>query len=289
MTTSRIEQDEHRSLRSEVFSLLRTYGIRPRKGLGQNFLTDGKAMRRIIQAAKQSGEDTVIEVGPGLGVMTERLAQHAQRVVAIELDSTLADHLRERTRGNAKLDVVEGDILQQSPGELLGDAPYIVVGNLPYAIGAAVLRHFLESSHKPRRMIVMLQRQVADNVCATPEHLGILGISVQVYGSARILFSLKPGSFHPAPKVDSAVIEIDVFPEPLVDASQIPRFFKAVRGGFSAPRKQIRNSLAQGLRLETTTVEEWLRDVGIDAQRRPQTLTLDEWKILAEQMPESDR
>jgi 16S rRNA (adenine1518-N6/adenine1519-N6)-dimethyltransferase len=266
---------------------LREAGLTPVKSLGQHFLTDWSVVQRIIAAAKLSSDDTVIEVGPGLGVLTGRLAAVAGRVIAIEVDPELRERLEQRFATVPNLAIVEEDVLETDPAELLEslglepEAPYGVVGNLPYNIGSAVLRHFLEASVRPRFLVVMLQREVAESICASPGDLGILGISAQVYAQPRRLFSVPAKAFYPPPKVTSSVIRLDVRPEPLVPDEERERFFEVVKAGFSAPRKQLRNSLAQGLRRSPGEVEEAIRAEGLDPTQRPEELAIEAWRRLA--------
>jgi 16S rRNA (adenine1518-N6/adenine1519-N6)-dimethyltransferase len=282
--------------------VLRDAGVSPVKSLGQHFLTDQSVLGRIVAAAALTADDAVIEVGPGLGALTERLVEVAGRVIAVELDAKLAARLRETLAiSHPTLTVVQQDILTASPEELLNSPsvhpepvegrapapattalpPYAVIGNLPYNIGAAVLRHFLEAAPQPRWLIVMLQREVAESVCAAPGDLGLLGVSVQVYAEARRLFTVPPRAFYPPPKVTSSVIRLDVRPEPLVPAAERDHFFAVVRAGFSAPRKQLPNTLAQGLKLPIAEVRELIEKAGIDSTLRPQALAIEDWRRLA--------
>ena len=269
--------------------VLRDAGVSPVKALGQHFLTDQRVLSRIVAAAGLTAEDTVIEVGPGLGALTERLVQVAGRVVAVELDAKLAARLNETVVAeHPNLTVVQRDILTVSPEELLGTTsaapmpPYAVVGNLPYNIGAAVLRHFLEAQWQPRWLIAMLQREVAESVCAEPGDMGLLGVSVQVYAEARRLFTVPPRAFYPPPKVTSSVIRLAVRPEPLVPAKERQRFFAVVRAGFSAPRKQLANSLANGLKRPVSEVRALIEQAELDVTLRPQMLSIEEWRKLAQ-------
>jgi 16S rRNA (adenine1518-N6/adenine1519-N6)-dimethyltransferase len=267
---------------------LRDAGVTPAKALGQHFLTDRNIVNRIVASAGPQPEAVVIEVGPGMGALTERLAESAGHVIAVEMDKRLAERLHE-TAGD-KVTVVQADILSRSPSQLLAaaglrpDTAYQVIGNLPYNIGAAVLRHFLEAEHQPKVLAVMLQREVADAICARPGDLGLLGVSVQVYAEPRRLFSVSPRSFYPPPKVMSAVIRLDVRDEPLVGRDERDRFFIVVRAGFSAPRKQIRNTLAQGLRRQPADIEPALASAGIEPTARPQELSVEDWRRLAPQI-----
>jgi 16S rRNA (adenine1518-N6/adenine1519-N6)-dimethyltransferase len=266
---------------------VREAGVRPAKALGQHFLTDRSVVNRIVAAAELDHGSTVIEVGPGMGVLTERLAEAAGRVIAVEVDGRLARRLMEQHADVPNITVVEADILQVEPEDLLTmagrapDWPYVVVGNLPYNIGSAVLRRFLETEFPPERLIVMLQREVAEAICAAPGDLSLLGVAVQVYAEPKRLLTVPAKAFYPPPKVTSSVIRLEVRHEPLVPAAERERFFEVVRAGFSAPRKQLHNSLAQGLRREPAEVESAIRDAGVDAAKRPEELGIEEWRRLA--------
>ncbi len=218
----------------------------------------------------------MIEVGAGLGVLTERLKDAAGRVVAVEVDPELCDYLRTKFAAAENVRVVEQDILNVDPAALASGA-YGVVGNLPYNIGAAVLRHFLEADRPPRWLVVMLQKEVAEAVAAGAGAMSVVGVAVQVYAEARVLFSVAPDAFYPPPRVRSAVIRLDVRSEPQVPGALRERFFSIVRGGFSAPRKHVRNSLAQGLGLRPAEAERALLEAGIDPSLRPERLAIQDW------------
>ena len=252
--------------------------------MGQHFLRDRGILRRIVAATKLSPEETVLEVGAGLGVLTQQLAKRAGRVVAVEVDEGLCDHLRRRFEGLPALPIVCADVLALTPSELLRQggarAPYVVAGNLPYNIATAVLRHFLESVEPPQRLIVTLQREVAESIAAAPGRMSLLALSVQFYGSPRLLFSVPPSAFYPPPKVDSAVLRIDVHETPPVAVDDTGAFFRFLRAGFSAPRKQLRNALSHGLGREPRSVGEAIARAGFDPSLRAQALSLDEWATL---------
>jgi 16S rRNA (adenine1518-N6/adenine1519-N6)-dimethyltransferase len=276
------------SLLAQTKKLLRRYNLRAKKGLGQNFLIDRKVLQKILDAADLKSTDTVIEVGPGLGLMTAELAKRAGWVIAIELDNRLADILRE-TLPTDNVVIINRDVLGTDPAAILLESPpkfpevlkpYKVVANLPYYITSPVLRHFLEASVKPERIVVMVQKEVAEAITAGPGKRSILSISVQFYGKPEIVTIVPAASFYPAPEVDSAVVKVDVYPRPPVDVDDEGRFFKLVRAGFSAARKQAANSLAQGLGLEKAEVTAWLVKAGIDPVRRAETFTLEEWAQL---------
>lgn len=258
---------------------------RPRKRLGQHFLTDRNILRRIADAAHIEAGATVLEVGAGRGELTAELARRAGVVVAVELDDALAELLRRRFAGS-NVRVVHADVLALSPADLLraGDAapPYIVVGNLPFYIASAVIRHFLEGDARPERLVVTVQREVADHMTARPGAMTLLSVAVQAYGQARRLFTIPPGAFYPRPKVYSTVVRIDVAPEPRVGLprDRMSEFFHVARAGFAAPRKRIRNSLALGLGVSPAEAEALLQAAGIDPSRRPGDLALEEWTAL---------
>lgn len=271
------------TLLSQTTQLLRRYNLHARKGLGQHFLIDSEALDKIIAAAELSPSDTVIEVGPGLGVLTERLSEKAGQVIAVELDDTLAGILKNRLASRTNVTIVNNNILKIETADLLkqaGVSTYKVVANLPYYITSPVLRHFLEASTKPEIMVVMIQKEVAGQITAVPGQLSILAISVQLYGQPTFITKVPAACFYPAPKVDSAVIKIDTYPRPAEDVDEPDSFFRVVRAGFKAARKQIGNSLAQGLGIEKPEALELLKQAGIDSLRRAETLTLKEWASL---------
>jgi 16S rRNA (adenine1518-N6/adenine1519-N6)-dimethyltransferase len=261
-----------------------TTTVRPRKSLGQHFLTDRRVLQRILAAAALSPADTVIEVGAGKGVLTRALASTAGKVIAVEIDEGLCERLRRRLTACPTVEPVCGDILSLSPDDLLARAqaspPYVVVANLPYYIASAVLRHFLESTRPPTRMIVMVQAEVGQSIAAPPGRMSLLSVSVQFYAQARVLFYVPPRAFHPPPKVRSAVIRLDVRPEPAVAVDDRDAFFQLLQAGFAAPRKQLRNALALGLSIDPASARSLLDSANIDASRRAQTLSLDEWGCL---------
>ncbi len=275
-------------LLEQTRKLLRRYNIRAKKGLGQNFLVDDNVLEAIIKAAELKPADTVIEVGPGLGLMTGELAKRAGWVIAIELDNQLVDILNE-TLQYENIVVLNEDVLGTNPASLLqGRAPgfppefssYKVVANLPYYITQPVIRHFLEAPVKPEMMVIMVQKEVADVICAKPGERSVLSIAVQFYGCPSIVVKVSAASFFPEPDVDSAVVKIDVYKEPPVVVDNVEGFFKLVRAGFKAARKQAANSLSQGLGLPKPAIQQMLSKASIDPQRRAETFTLEEWAEL---------
>lgn len=259
-----------------------TIRARAKKRLGQHWLADRRAVQRIADAAQITPELTVIEIGPGTGALTQALAQRAARLIAVEVDPVLALALEAKHRDDANVSVVEGDVLELTPEEILnrggGGLPYIVVGNLPYFIGSPIVRRFLQAAVKPERLIVMLQSEVAERMAAPAGKMGYLSVETQVMAEAKLLFRVPAKAFRPPPKVQSAVLRLDVRDSPDVEVDNIPAFLELAQAGFAAPRKRLRNSLAIGLRIEGSEAAVILADAGIDPDQRPAILTLENWR-----------
>ena len=275
---------------SEVKGLLGQYDLKARKSLGQHFLVDKGALHRIVAAAGLTPEDVVIEIGPGLGVLTRELARVARRVVAVEADEGMAFALGDVMAESGNVAIVNADALQIEPGSLVAGAGvdgalprYKVVANIPYYITSAILRHFLEASHKPSLMVVMVQKEVGEAIVAKPGDMSILAVSVQFYGKPSIAGRVTSKSFYPPPKVDSVILRVDVYDRPPVSVAGTDDFFRVVRAGFSAPRKQLRNSLAQGLGIPAPDSAAVLERAKIDPRRRAETLDLQEWARICEE------
>lgn len=267
----------------ELRATLDRFGLRPQKGRGQNFLVDPFALERILEAAQLASEDEVLEIGPGLGVLTKALAGRARRVVAVEIDRGMVAALQETLADRPNVEIVEGDALRLDPAEHFATRPYKIVANLPYYITSPLLRHYFEAANRPTRVVVMVQLEVAERIVAGPGDLSLLAVSVQFYGRPQLVGRVPANAFLPAPKVDSAILEIDVLPRPAVDVEP-ERFFKVVTAGFAMPRKQLHNALPQKLWMPPDAAEPALRAAGIDPMRRAQTLTLDEWATLTREL-----
>lgn len=270
-----------------VPDLLRRHGLRPHKGLGQNFLIDEIALQRVVEAADLKPEDAVLEIGPGLGSLTRLLADRCRRVVAVELDGALLPVLREVLAPHPNVQLVQGDILRLDPYELMQEearpaAGYRVVANIPYYITSAVIRHLLETRRPPELLTLTVQREVAERICAQPGEMSLLALSVQVYGQPRVAGRIPAGAFYPPPEVDSAVIRVDLYDQPRIPVEQLPGFFQLAKAGFSQKRKTLRNALAGGMGWKAAQAEALLRQAGIDPQRRAETLSLDEWGAMTQ-------
>ena len=244
-------------------------------------MTDIRTVGRILDAAGLTPDDLVVEIGPGRGVLTKRLVERVRRVVAIELDGDLAAGLPSRLGFPANLTCVQADARDVDLSALIApETSYKVVANLPYYAANPIVRRLLESQPKPDVLVVMVQQEVAKNMGAQPGSMGILSVATQFYARAKMVCSVPPASFRPPPKVTSAVVRLDVLPETAAVVESEEGFFKVVRAGFAAPRKQLRNSLSQGLGIEPADGGRILELAGIDATRRPQTLDIPEWAMV---------
>ncbi len=271
---------------------LQAAGLRPRKGLGQHFLTDPGILRSIVAAAELPEDAVVIEVGPGAGTLTAVLAATASHLIAVELDAYLAPLLAEIYQTVPWVRIIQGDALQLSPADILGpelaSRPYYLVANIPYYITGALLRHFLEAEHPPVRSVLTVQLDVARRVVAQPPHMSLLAVSVQAYTRPKLLRKLAPGSFTPPPKVSSAVLRLDAHPTPLVPPHQRQAFFRLVRAGFAQKRKTLRNSLSAALPYTSQQIVAALRAAGLQTNQRAQELGIAQWLALLEALPPAE-
>ncbi len=260
---------------------LEQHGITPKKSLGQNFLHDPNALEKIIEIADVTPETTVLEIGPGTGNLTRVLAREAARVIAVEVDDRLIPLLHAEFASQPLVEIIHGDILDLDINARLAGQPYVVVANLPYYITSAILRHLFEKvTPRPDRIVVTVQREVAERITAAPDDMSLLAVSVQFYGLPQIAMHLNPAAFWPRPDVESAVVRIDVYDTPPVDVPGESDFFRVVRAGFGQKRKQLRNALSAGLHLDKAQADDLLTASGIDPQRRAETLSLSEWAAL---------
>ncbi|MBN1966570.1 MAG: 16S rRNA (adenine(1518)-N(6)/adenine(1519)-N(6))-dimethyltransferase RsmA [Anaerolineae bacterium] len=270
-------------------SLLDQFGVNPKKSLGQNFVHDPNVLDKIVRAADLTLDDVVLEIGPGTGALTRYLAEASRRVIAVELDDRLIPVLRYELGDRDDVTLVHADILDVDLSlHIRPDEPYCVVANLPYYITSAILRYLLERAHKPQRLVVMVQHEVAERLTAGPGDMSLLAVSVQVYGRVRIVAKLGPGIFWPRPDVHSALVRIDPYPTLQVDLTDESVFFRVVRAGFSQKRKQLRNSLGAGLGVGKDEAAALLTTAGVEPTRRAETLTLDEWAAITAQVLASE-
>jgi 16S rRNA (adenine1518-N6/adenine1519-N6)-dimethyltransferase len=275
----------------KIGSILEKYGLRPDKSLGQNFLADEVALQRVVDAAGIKADQAVLEIGAGLGSLTRHLACVSSQVIAVELDDKLIPPLKEVLSSFENIHIIQGDILDLPPDEIISNfqpatGNYLVVANIPYYITSAIIRHVLEAETKPQRMVLTVQREVAQRICAAPGKLSLLALSVQIYGQPEIVARVPAGAFYPAPKVDSAVVRIALFPEPKIPTPMLPLFFRLAKSGFGQKRKTLLNSISAGMAWPKDTTRHQLDKAAIDPRRRAETLSIEEWGVLTQQVSE---
>ncbi|GAC1326964.1 MAG: 16S rRNA (adenine(1518)-N(6)/adenine(1519)-N(6)) -dimethyltransferase RsmA [Chloroflexota bacterium] len=259
--------------------ILRHHRLRPRKSLGQNFLQDGRVADRIVEALDLDPGDEVLEIGAGTGVLTDRLAGVARFLAAIELDDSLFSLLAMHFATSPGVRLLHADALEVDPCDIFRGA-YKLVGNIPYYVTGPIVRHFLEAACRPRVLVFMVQREVAERMIARPGHLSLLGVSVQFYARAEIVARVPAGAFFPRPKVDSAVVRLLPF-ERTYETAEVSTFFTVARAGFGTKRKQLVNALGHGLGVSRDTAIALLSDARVASERRAETLTIEEWRRLA--------
>lgn len=265
-----------------IFPLLKRYGIKPKKSLGQNFLIEPAGLNKVVVAAELTKDDEVLEIGAGLGSLTYLLAQTSRQVVAVEIDKAMLPPLRQALAEFENVRVIGGDILELKPDELMQGQDYVVVANIPYYISSAIIRHLMAASKRPKRVVLTVQKEVAERVLARDGKMSLLSLSVQLFGQVSMAGVIPAGSFLPTPEVDSAVLKVELYSQPLVPLDQQEAFFKLAHAGFGQKRKTLRNSLSAGLALTASQVETLLHEGGIDPKRRAETLSILEWKRLTE-------
>ncbi len=274
-----------------IKGLFKKYQIRPSKRLGQNFLIDKSVIKKNIRASNIQPKDIILEIGPGMGVLTQELAKKSQKVIAVEKDPKMCEILKETLKDFKNVEIINQDILKFNNYSLL-TTHYKLIASLPFYITASVIRKFLESEHPPEEMILMVQKEVAQRICAKSPKMNLLAVSVQFYAEPKIIFYISKKSFWPSPKVDGAILQISRI------RTNLPRintnlFFKVVKAGFSQPRKQLANNLVKGLALSSPNglalsspnglklnkeqVNNWLLKSGIQPSQRAETLTIRDW------------
>jgi 16S rRNA (adenine1518-N6/adenine1519-N6)-dimethyltransferase len=256
--------------------------LRPRKSLSQNFLTDPTALDAIVDAAELSPGDRVVEIGPGLGVLTRRLLAAGASVLAVELDARLAEYLRRELYGVAGFELIEADARSLHPREMFPGERFKVVANIPYHITSPLLHAFLEGERPPDLTVLLVQLEVAERVAAPPGQMSYLSVFAQNVATAEVVARVPADAFEPAPDVDSAVLRLRRRDEPVVPVGEGREpFYRIVQAGFRQRRKQVHNGLTRELPVERDVVEAALAACGVDPERRPQTLSVDEWACLA--------
>ena len=261
----------------QIPELLRRHHLSPQKSLGQNFLADHNVLLKIVRDAGVEKDDEVLEIGAGLGSLTRVLAVNAKKVVAVEIDDHLFPVLQEVTEDYNNVQLVKGDILGIDMAELFQSDGYKVVANIPYYITSAVVRHLLETSAKPSKIVLTMQREVAERITNADEKMSLLSLSVQIYGKAHITHHIPASCFIPEPKVDSSVLVIDVYPEPKLSKQETQIMFHLAHAAFNQKRKMMRSSLRSIFDGGQEETKDILESSSIDPQARPEALSLEDW------------
>lgn len=265
--------------------ILRTNNIRPTRSMGQNFLVEPSVVARIADVAGVGEDDLVIEIGPGMGILTRELLSRGARVTGVELDRDLARFLKGDLAGINGFSLVERDARHVEIDEITGGAAYQVVANLPYSAATVIVRRFMESQTPPSRMTVMVQREVAERMTAEPGEMSLLGLATHLYADARIAFIVPPDVFLPPPKVESAVVTLRVRESLAGTEAERDRMFELATMAFQRKRKTISNGLSMGLDRPKMEMDALFERIGIDPKRRPQTLDVAEWLTIARELP----
>jgi 16S rRNA (adenine1518-N6/adenine1519-N6)-dimethyltransferase len=269
----------------EWAAILRKNRIRPSRSMGQNFLTSTEIVEEIVETAGVRPGDLVIEIGPGMGILTRQLLLAGARVIGVELDRELASLLRRELGDVNRFSLIEQDARHLDPALITSGEPYQVVANLPYSVATVIIRSFMEASTPPTRMTVMVQMEVAERMTAQPGDMSLLGLATSLYADAHIAMVVPPDVFLPPPKVDSAVVVLDSRSLLPGTGASRDRMFQLATMAFQRKRKTISNGLAQGLGRPKTDIDALISDAGIDPMRRPQTLSVDDWLTIAEALP----
>lgn len=266
-----------------IKNLLAKYDTRPSKGLGQNFLIDKNVLQKIITCADIKPTDIVLEVGPGIGTLTQELAKKAKKVIAVEKDDTMIEVLKETLKNLTNVEVENCDILEFIENWKLKIKNYKVIANIPYYLTSPLIRKLLEAENKPDFMVLMVQKEVAQRICAKIGDMNLLAVSVQFYATPKIISFVKKGCFYPSPKIDSAIIKITPTKKPAINPEE---FFKVVKAGFSHPRKQLLNNFSTTLDIEKEKITKWLLKNNIKPTQRAETLSIQNWESLTKTLPQ---
>ncbi len=270
----------------EIVELLEKHQTKPIKGLGQNFLINKEALKKIILLVEP--ESNVVEIGPGIGTLTKELSKKSKKIIAIEKDKKMVEILKKTLKNFKNIKIVSEDILKISNSQLCllyrnnfnhknqPISDYSVISNLPYYIAAAIIRKFLETKKPPKKMVLTIQKELAQRICSSPPKMNILAVSVQFYADCKIIFNISKNSFWPQPKVDSSIIEI-IPQNYFYNETFRNNFFNVVKAGFSRPRAQLLNNISKKLKLEKKDVKKKLLKLNIDPKQRAETIKINEW------------
>jgi 16S rRNA (adenine1518-N6/adenine1519-N6)-dimethyltransferase len=262
-------------------AVLKTYGISPKKKLGQNFIIRESALDQVIAAAGLSKTVQILEIGAGLGALTLSLAKQHHKVVAIEYDQRLIPILKNVLGSYENVSILQGDFLQLQLEDVITPPEYFVVANIPYQITSAVIRKVVEAPYPARRIVLTIQKEVAERIIAQPGSLSLLALSVQIFGKPRIFSDIASKAFYPQPKVQSSVLRVDMYTQPLIPMQEIDHFFRIAKMGFAQKRKKLRNALSAGLHITPAEVEEIMGKAKIKPSMRAQELAIDQWQQLS--------
>jgi 16S rRNA (adenine1518-N6/adenine1519-N6)-dimethyltransferase len=266
------------SSKKRLIQLLKRHRTWPKKGLGQHFLIEKRVFKKIIDSAQLSLRDLVLEIGPGIGNLTQELAKRVKKVIAVEKDPRMVEILKEVLRDFKNVEIIQGDILK-IPNSEFKIQNFKIVANIPYYLTAPLIRKFLEFKNQPKLIVLLVQKEVAQRILSQPPKMNLLAISVQFYSQPEIISYVSKNSFWPKPQVESAIIRIIPRPIPF-SKGLVENFFKIVKAGFSHPRKQLLNNLSQELKLKKKEVEDWLLKEKIQPNQRAETLSLEDWLSL---------
>ncbi len=268
--------------------LCKSYNIRPKRSRGQNFLVTSDIYDKVVEVSGLEEGDTVLEVGPGLGFLTVKLALKVKRVIAVEFDDKLAGFLKKEidSQGIKNVEVVNENILDfQIPNSKFQIPSYKIVANLPYNITSVFLRRFLEREDRPSLMVLMLQKEVAERIVAEPGDMSLLALSVQFYAKAGLMMQVLKNNFYPEPQVNSAVVKLIIKNEELrIKDIDEKKFFQLARIGFSAKRKMLKNNLGAGFKRQSSEIEKILEKIGLNPKARAEDLSLDDWAKCLKEM-----
>lgn len=262
--------------------LMQRHNLSPNHLLGQNFLIDKNILEKILAAGEIKNSDSILEIGPGLGFLTSALAQRAGRILAVEKDKNFVEILKKEFKDAKNVEIIQGDILQLFDQTIKQLNDYKIIANIPYYLTSRLIKNLLETKNRPQKIVLTIQKEVAQRICAAPPKMSLLALSVQFYAEPKIISYVSKKSFWPPPKIDSAILKITPFKE----NRKIPaeKFFKLIHAGFSAPRKQIFGNLKKKLEIPTNKILEALKDSGIEPNQRAESLSMEDWFQLIENL-----
>ncbi len=261
--------------------LFQEKNIRPLKSFGQNFVISEKILEKVIESANLCPKDIVLEIGAGPGNLTKKIARRVKKVIAVEKDKRMIAILEETLKNFKNVKIIEGDALEFEPkSHRLRADNYKLIGNLPYYITSAIIKKFLETENRPSQMVLMIQKEVAQRICSQPPKMNLLALSVQFYAKPRIIAYISKNCFWPKPKVDSAIIKLNIKGKNLKNNKDI--FFKIIKAGFAHPRKQLANNLSSELKLDKERIKSWLLKNKINPSQRAETLKEKDWLNLTQ-------